>query len=330
MPFREYLLLDKGSYMRDLIPVELLPFAIITLDLNYNIINTNSFFKRHLNPVNIDEFQVGANFLLSSVDDKIVERLMEGNRLNCDQLIFWKDCTYPIPLICPTMAKAALMALQVNIVYDDAVIYIISVDVTNEVISTIEYEKTAKKLLDDSHKCPLTNLYNRRFLIDHLNKVKGSSSRNGEIKKHIFMLFDIDHFKSINDQYGHNIGDEALCEFSNRMLATFRSEDVVCRLGGEEFLVFLPISPNKTETLAILSRIFVAINEKPFSMSSGVDLAITFSAGLHVFSSNDCIEDAINQADSLMYQAKADGRNRSYYQLESNMKPQLFLMSENQ
>jgi diguanylate cyclase (GGDEF)-like protein len=153
----------------------------------------------------------------------------------------------------------------------------------------------------------LTAIWNRGVILDLLGRELARSYREGGCTA--VLLADLDHFKAVNDTYGHVTGDEVLRETARRLVGSVRSYDFVGRYGGEEFLVVL----NNCDAGRALSRaeeLRRAVSEKPFRTQSG-DLRVTMSAGLLV--SKDWgllgVEQILNYADSALYAAKAAGRN---------------------
>jgi diguanylate cyclase (GGDEF)-like protein len=158
---------------------------------------------------------------------------------------------------------------------------------------------------------PLTQVLNRRGLEKHMAEIKsGKSAQNTEMRTGVIAL-DIDNFKPINDRYGHLEGDLVLIEFAKRLSYALRSQDVVARTGGEEFVVL--ISNADTVRLdEICERLRVSIEERGFQLSNGELVAVTASVGASQASSQDksAISAAIRSADDALYRAKAEGRNR--------------------
>ncbi len=158
----------------------------------------------------------------------------------------------------------------------------------------------------------LTHLPNRRFLLDRLRQGLANSRRHG---RHGALLFiDLDHFKAVNDTYGHEAGDKLLCEVAHRLRQSVREGDTVARLGGDEFVVMLEdLGESSREAsekaAAIGEKILAALNE-PFQIEDKAHRT-TPSIGVSCFGSADeRAEDLLRQADAVMYRAKARGRNR--------------------
>ncbi|MCV2420903.1 GGDEF domain-containing protein [Paucibacter sp. DJ2R-2] len=159
-----------------------------------------------------------------------------------------------------------------------------------------------------SERDPLTELANRRHFLAVMQQ-QPRAEFNGAL-----LMVDIDHFKHVNDQHGHGIGDVVICEVARRLSLAVRAEDLVVRWGGEEFLVFAPdIAPERLLQLA--ERILFGIGGEPVSSSDG-PLRVTVSIGCAHFPLQPSglpqhWEQAVNWADMALYTAKARGRNRA-------------------
>jgi two-component system, cell cycle response regulator len=155
----------------------------------------------------------------------------------------------------------------------------------------------------------LTGLYNRRYLHAHLDELVARINQDGTGAA--LLVLDIDHFKSVNDTYGHAAGDDVLRELAARALNTVRSVDLVARLGGEEFAVVMP-ETDATVATAVAERLRLAIAGEPFALgSSGERIWVTVSVGATAtLSSGDDRERLFKRADAALYEAKSAGRNR--------------------
>ena len=154
----------------------------------------------------------------------------------------------------------------------------------------------------------LTGLNNRRFLENHLNGLVDAAKR--ERKPLALMVFDIDHFKNVNDTYGHDAGDDVLKGFADRLRAIIRGGDLLCRMGGEEFVILMP-NVNGVVATKIAERARKAIEEVPFEIRNGAD-SITITTSIGVAERRDGLEPAeiYHRADKALYLAKSEGRNR--------------------
>jgi diguanylate cyclase (GGDEF)-like protein len=163
------------------------------------------------------------------------------------------------------------------------------------------------RLQEEAIRDPLTGLYNRRFMIENLALVIARAKRTN-FPVTLFFL-DIDHFKRLNDRYGHQEGDRILKEIGEILQKGLRAGDFACRYGGEEFLVILPDMP-KEKAKATAERILLKM--KNLSLPNPKDLAkVTVSIGISVYPQDaTLIDELIFAADKALYFAKLKGRNR--------------------
>ena len=155
---------------------------------------------------------------------------------------------------------------------------------------------------------PLTGLHNRRYLETHLAAMlEQSTSRDHPLS---LMILDIDHFKAVNDTYGHNAGDEVLRVFAARMRNVVRQVDLVCRLGGEEFVVVMPDTTLEVASV-VAERVRETIGKMLFPIADGEKaIPVTVSIGL-AYALDDANPDGLfRRADRALYRSKNEGRNR--------------------
>ncbi|MCE9508535.1 MAG: PleD family two-component system response regulator [Alphaproteobacteria bacterium] len=173
------------------------------------------------------------------------------------------------------------------------------------------YEKSLAQALTDS----LTGLYNRRYMQVHLDTLL---KKNADAKKSLcVMMLDIDHFKAVNDTYGHGVGDEVLKTFAERISNSLRSFDLVVRLGGEEFLVVLP-DTSMDMAKQVAERIRKSVCNTPFRVSAPIGhINVTVSIGaVLIQDGNSTVDEALQRSDVELYKAKEGGRNRVYFEGE--------------
>ncbi|MFT9497917.1 GGDEF domain-containing protein [Anaerosolibacter sp.] len=150
----------------------------------------------------------------------------------------------------------------------------------------------------------LTKLYNRRYFNEYLGREISVVERYA--KDLSMIMFDIDHFKKVNDTYGHDIGDSVLKELSNLVQNHIRQSDMLARIGGEEFVVVAPETDGDC-ALLLSEKIRKIVEEHDF-MHVG---KITISLGVTQFTQGDCSDSIYKRADTALYKAKKNGRNRS-------------------
>ncbi len=154
----------------------------------------------------------------------------------------------------------------------------------------------------------MTGLYNRRYFDRHLGVMLGKAQ--AQERDMAVMLLDIDHFKSVNDTHGHDIGDAVLKEFSLRLKRNIRGVDLACRFGGEEFVVLMPDTDFR-QAEAVAERVREAVAERGFEVGTSRPLTVTVSVGVTLQESlADTPETLIKRADVALYRAKREGRNR--------------------
>lgn len=152
----------------------------------------------------------------------------------------------------------------------------------------------------------LTNLINRAQMMEILNQEITRSQRFGSAFS--LALLDIDHFKSINDNHGHQTGDEVLVAFANLAETGQRQTDVIARWGGEEFLILMPQTPIASAQ-TVIGRLREAMAKASLSKTVA-DLAVTTSAGIAQWRTGESLAQTIERADRALYAAKKGGRNR--------------------
>jgi two-component system cell cycle response regulator len=155
----------------------------------------------------------------------------------------------------------------------------------------------------------LTGLHNRRYMESHLGTLAEQAASRG--KALALMMLDIDFFKSINDNYGHDAGDDVLREFAVRIRKSIRGIDLACRYGGEEFVIVMPETDLHVAGM-VAERLRRSIAGEPFAVNKGAKLIeVTISIGLSTLEvKGEAVADLLKRADTALYRAKHDGRNR--------------------
>jgi diguanylate cyclase (GGDEF)-like protein len=181
------------------------------------------------------------------------------------------------------------------------------VDALSQKVKKLEQElKEARK---ESKEDFLTKLYNKRALDEFLELKEAEYKRYG--RNYVIVMFDLDHFKDVNDTYGHEAGDAVLAAFGKILKKEARSVDIVGRFGGEEFLALL--SDTSTEGGVIFAKKILKHVEKARFMYKNRRIAVTVSAGVSERAKHVSLQATINSADEYLYIAKKNGRNRVEY-----------------
>jgi diguanylate cyclase (GGDEF)-like protein/PAS domain S-box-containing protein len=171
-------------------------------------------------------------------------------------------------------------------------------DVTRWKVAERELERVA-------YQDPLTGLANRRYFLAEAERAAASAERHGQALS--LLLFDLDHFKRVNDRHGHQAGDDVLCRVAERTRKSLRTEDLPARWGGEEFVVLLPLTA-LPEALLVANRLRAAIAASPLPTCAG-PLAASCSGGVAQRRRGEAVLDLIARADAALYKAKEGGRN---------------------
>lgn len=180
-----------------------------------------------------------------------------------------------------------LLANQIGIALDNALLY----------------EKTVDMAFTDS----MTGVYNRRYLMEEIERELSRASRNNSLFSIINM--DIDNLKIINDRYGHNYGDRLLKEFGAVIQDSCRKTDIPARIGGDEFVLLNPES-NKSQAYALANRILTEANSRKIDIN-GKPVNISVSLGIACYPTHGTtVDEILNKADSAMYEAKMNGKNQ--------------------
>lgn len=158
---------------------------------------------------------------------------------------------------------------------------------------------------------PLTGLPNRAMLTKQLAAaLVEAEEKNNRIA---LLMLDLDHFKNVNDSFGHHFGDELLHQVSDRLKQQLRSTDIVCRLGGDEFTVLMKNNPHPEDVSILAGKIIEALHQ-PFTLSNDRAVMIGTSIGISLYPEHGKTADVLmQQADTAMYQAKQEGRDGYRY-----------------
>lgn len=196
-----------------------------------------------------------------------------------------------------------------NLLKDKAMLFFILLSVAAGLVSIVIFlvlflqSKRVNKIYELAARDPLTNIYNRKGLFDILKQKIGEVHRYERALSVIF--FDIDHFKQINDTYGHDAGDKVLIELSQMVSRGIRQSDIFARWGGEEFLIVLP-ETSKERAVMLAEKLRTTIENHSFGKIEN----ITCSFGVTALQKDDSLQSLLKRVDMLLYKAKESGRNK--------------------
>jgi two-component system, cell cycle response regulator len=265
-----------------------------------------------------DASQLG---IVSSMVDLLIVSLenqeLDGLRLCAYLRSIESTRDLPILVVAdPTDEKRAVRALDLGA--SDIVLRPIDSEELNARVKTQvrkkRYLDALRARLDQSMELAvtdqLTGLHNRRYMRNQLDQMLKRANMGGPSVS--ILIADLDHFKRINDVYGHNVGDEVLREFSRRLRDNIRPMDLACRWGGEEFVVIMPDTPSP-QAQAAGDRLRQIVSETPIVTASGEHLRVTMSGGVSVSAgSQETVDSLVKRADDALYRAKSAGRDRVF------------------
>lgn len=184
----------------------------------------------------------------------------------------------------------------------------------------IELRKKVEILSTQVRTDFLTGLFNKQHFLFSLEQEIERTSRNQQPTS--LLLVDADHFKSINDNHGHVVGDKVLQHLAATIQETVRKIDIPCRYGGEEFAIILPSTPNLVG-VQVAERLRSRIEDSEISISSDLSINITASIGIDTYSKGEKISPntLIERADAELYRAKNEGRNKVCYRIQKIVDP---------
>jgi diguanylate cyclase (GGDEF)-like protein len=169
-------------------------------------------------------------------------------------------------------------------------------------------EDFQRQMFESASRDALTQIYNKRFFVERLHSEHAFSIRHKAALS--LVMFDIDHFKRINDTYGHLAGDHVLAELAKNVAPIVRSEDVFARYGGEEFVI-LSRSTDPPSAAVVAERVRATVEAQKFEVE-GTVIQVTVSVGVAAAPHHEikAPEDLVARADKALYEAKRAGRNR--------------------
>ncbi len=191
----------------------------------------------------------------------------------------------------------AVLIFDIYALYQQFLLKRLRTHLETEILSNLELQQQAEWFHQLSTTDPLTGLFNRRFVTEQLRHEISRAHRYG--RRLAVALFDLDHFKQINDLYGHLTGDEVLREFAALLREKTRSSDASARYGGDEFLVILPESA-ETQAERFLHRVGRSIEVN----AAGQKIKVGISAGCAGFKEGDSVEALLERADQSLYASK--------------------------
>jgi len=235
---------------------------------------------------------------LTSMTDLLQEAGVEGPELQQVQEILKQDLPDD-----PKEAHKLMQSVRESLLQAGEKLNSATASIKDNLQSQMTQMQSLSKRLEhaesQARSDPLTGLGNRRKLTEFLATISSGSS---------FIMLDIDHFKTVNDQYGHDVGDEILTALSALLTESVRGSDMVARLGGEEFCVVLP-EMDANQAFHVAEKLRKTVELNPFKTAQG-KVVVTISLGVAQQSEGEDHTSWIKRSDKALYQSKKEGRNR--------------------
>lgn len=312
--------LEEFHWLLDI--VQNIDVGVVVLDRDYRIEVWNSFMENHsgLKPENT--YQQRFFDVFPEVDEPWFQRKAETVALlGIRTFTIWEQRPYlvrfksyqPITGLEDYMYQNTTMLPLTDAHGNVAHICVIIYDVTKVAVNSRQLQGANAQLEQLSRTDRLTGLYNRGYWEECLNQEFARHRRNHNTSS--LVIFDIDHFKRVNDNYGHPAGDAVIRRVAELTRQHMRSTDIAGRYGGEEFVVLLPDTDLKG-AVTFAERLRIAIQDTSVVHAEHT-LTFTISLGIALLSGNTCESHSqlIEHADQALYQSKEGGRNRvSVYQ----------------
>lgn len=270
--------------------------SIVLITNGYSVYKSNQAFLNFFGVQSIEAFKQDYGIFYSLFFDApdLFHRDAHSNNENWIQAIQALPINQRIIGLCDKDQVLHYFAVKINR-FDQR--YIVNL---NDISSTY---KEHLAVIDDSLHDALTHAFNRKYFYDVLPNIVEKHIKNTN-EKIAIAFFDIDHFKQINDTYGHDVGDQILIQLVKLVHENIRKEDILIRWGGEEFILFMPIG-KEVNVLEVIEHLREKISQHTFEKA----LNVTCSFGLTTYSDSEKIITAVKRADAALYSAKADGRN---------------------
>ncbi len=255
----------------------------------------NPYFEKILGLERMSKLQVEDGVPLSSVLDS--EKAHFQNSIN---KVFTEDTPVSIDIRLENVHEFRWVHCLISKVSDEtegALIEVLMQDISERRSREQTYQSQAE--LD-----PLTGLYNRRAGREKIQNILNQSVNGSQ--QYALLMMDLDNFKPINDTYGHDAGDQVLVKLAKKLCSTIRSEDIIVRWGGDEFLIFIKQGTTQDEASQVAVKLLNTIQE-PIELEDGVNVEVGVSIGIAVFPDQGFDFDVLLQrADEAMYKIKSE------------------------
>ncbi len=285
---------SAASSLKQIVDYRLFAFVMKKED-SVNVWLDPRIYKKSIENIILQDFQLSDSRQISYINQKFEANELQ-NEFNLKNLTFYEiaeeECYGRVYLL----SKASTQDTA-----DDAISFLLQ-----GCAAALSKQLKIEKLKQDATIDSLTGCYNRREMTNQLQRHIASASRHSLPLS--ILMFDLDHFKNINDTYGHLCGDAVLKSIAHLVKKQLRKGDVLARYGGEEFICILPGTP-KAMAVELAERLRKDIEQSRFPFNTQ-PIEITASFGVTQYKTGQDLSEFIDEADGLLYKAKRNGRNR--------------------
>jgi len=264
-------------------------------------------YFRYVNDKTAEMFGLSNEEIIGKLDSDVIGKEMADHFWQSDKLVFETNEKQTIEEVADDGEGSLRHYISMKMPYKLSEKSNALIGFSTDVTELYQLKEEFKKLANTD---ALTGLYNRRYFFKQAAKEFSRAKRHGS--EVTVITIDVDYFKQINDKFGHPFGDKVLIKMSKNILKNLRQEDILARIGGEEFSIILP-NTSLEEARPVAQRICQTKNEFALDEQFNGTVDIKVSIGLVSMKSSDAkFEDLFVRADNALYQAKEAGRNRVY------------------
>ena len=260
---------------------------------------------RYVNSKVAELFGLPANEIIGKRDTDVIPQEFADHFWQTDKLVFENDDKVVINETSLGADNQEHHYLSIKVPCDFKTDSKTLIGFSTDVTELYQLKEKFKQLANTDE---LTGLYNRRYFFDNAKREFNRATRHQQALAVISI--DVDHFKAINDKYGHPIGDQALIKIAEIIQPTTRAEDIFARIGGEEFSILLP-NTSKLQCQQAAERLRNILDTRKIELTCGLTLSIKISVGVSILKPSDnCFQDLYARSDIALYKAKSIGRNQ--------------------
>ncbi|MBF0541721.1 MAG: GGDEF domain-containing protein [Nitrospirae bacterium] len=290
------ILFEAAKCVKAILNYELFGFALLSSDC-LNIWIDPRVHSAHLEKIIRDDFNyLSPDIQINYLDCKEIDKFQGTGIFNSARLISYQVLDEDFK------ARLYIMPVRKMLNYHEKIMQLIAKTLNIAINNTLNLNR----LKDEATIDPLTGVYNRRALFKYIEHDLANAVRHESTMS--IIMFDIDHFKKVNDTYGHHAGDVVLKKLSDVVKHSFRKSDYIARYGGEEFVIVLP-DTKISSAIEMAEKLRVRIEELQIDTCNEI-ISVTSSFGIASSKEDSDVSKMMKEADKMLYFAKENGRNQ--------------------